>query len=177
VTEVAAPALAQFGVLARRRPDFASLTAVRLRHVRSIDPVLEDAMAKNSGNGSGEKIMLVGYDHKHLLEKRFVAAGCAVTKVSGNEAAIDHARHELFRTTVLVSRGSLINIAETVFNLLDVRPSMKIIVLVDRLGKHTNRFLKQLLEHPIAGTQIVTRRQLQQLLHGANRPAPPGQSG
>ena len=132
---------------------------------------------KNLGNGTGRKIMLVGCDHKKLFEKRFLAAGCHVTKVSESEAAINYARHELFRTTVLMSRGSFINIAETIFNLRDLNPSMEIIVLVDRLGKHANRFLRQLLEHPIAGTQILTRRQLQKLLHAAGPTAPPGQSG
>jgi hypothetical protein len=52
---------------------------------------------------------------------------------------------------------------------------MEIIVLVDRLGKPTNRFLKQLLEHPIEHTQILTRRQLQRRLHAAGPAAPPGQ--
>jgi hypothetical protein len=70
----------------------------------------------------------------------------------------------------------LINVAETVFNLRDLNRSMEIIILVDRLGKQTNRFLRQLLEHPIEGTQILTRRQLQKQLHGAVEPAPPGGS-
>jgi hypothetical protein len=127
------------------------------------------------GNGTGDKIMLVGCDHNKLLEKRFTAAGCQVIRVADNETAIDHARHEVFGKTVLVSRGSLINITETVFNLRDLNPSMEIIVLVDRLGKPTNRFLRQLLEHPIEHTQILTRRQLQRRLHAAGLAAPPGQ--
>ena len=127
------------------------------------------------GKGTGDKVMLVGCDHNKLLEKRFMAAGCDVIRVADNETAIDHARHEAFGKTVLVSRGSLINIAETVFNLRDLNPSMEIIVLVDRLGKPTNRFLKQLLEHPIEHTEILTRRQLQRRLHAAGPPAPPGQ--
>ncbi len=127
------------------------------------------------GKGTGDKVMLVGCDHNKLLEKRFMAAGCDVIRVADNETAIDHARHEVFGKTVLVSRGSLINITETVFNLRDLNPSMEIIVLVDRLGKPTNRFLKQLLEHPIEHTEILTRRQLQRRLHAAGPPAPPGQ--
>ena len=120
--------------------------------------------------------MLVGCDNKQILERRFQAAGTHVVKVTDNEAAFHHARHEAFDTTVLVSRGSLINVAETVFNLRDLNRSMEIIILVDRLGKQTNRFLRQLLEHPIEGTQILTRRQLQRQLHGAVAPAPPGGS-
>jgi hypothetical protein len=115
---------------------------------------------------NAHKIMLVGFDNNRILENRFLAAGCSVVAATDNEAAIHYARHEVFHTTVLVSRGSLINVAETVFNLRDLNPSMEIIVLVDRLGKQSNRFLRQLLEHPIEGTQILTRRQLQKRLHG-----------
>ncbi|HEY7715545.1 MAG TPA: hypothetical protein VIE90_13630 [Candidatus Binatia bacterium] len=129
--------------------------------------------SENNAHTKGGKIMLVGSDNNHILEKRLQAAGCQVVKVNDDEAALDHARHELFDKTVVVSRGSLINVAETIFNLRDLNRSMEIIVLVDRLGKQTNRFLRQLLEHPIEGTQIMTRRQLQKRLHGA---APPGGS-
>lgn len=134
-------------------------------------------LSRNTDNGSGDKIMLVGCDRNKLLEKRFLAAGCHVTKVSDNAAAIDQARHEIFGMGVLVFKGSLINTAETVFNLRDLNPAMEIIVLVDRLRKQTNRCLKQLLEHPIQGTQILTRRQLQRRLHATGQSAPPGQSG
>jgi hypothetical protein len=125
----------------------------------------------NSRNG---KIMLVGSDDKHILERRFQAAGCHVVTVNDNVAAFDQARREAFDKTVLVSRGSLINVTETVFNLRDLNDSMEIIIVVERLGKQTNRFLRQLLEHPIEGTQIVTRRQLQKQLHAPVHEAPPG---
>jgi hypothetical protein len=132
--------------------------------------------SENKVNGKHGKIMLVGLDDNRILEKRFLAAGCSVVAARDYEAAVNYARHEIFRTTVLVSRGSLINVAETVFNLRDLNPSMEIIVLVDRLGKQTNRFLRQLLEHPIEGTQILTRRQLQKRWHAAVQTTPPGQS-
>ena len=127
-------------------------------------------------NDRGGKVMLIGYDDNQILEKRLQAAGCRVVKVNGNEEAFDHARHEIFDTTVLVSRGSLINVAETIFNLRDLNESMEIIILVERWGKTTNRFLRQLIEHPIERTRILTRRQLQKQLHAAGRPAPPGVS-
>ena len=120
--------------------------------------------------------MLVGFDNNRILEKRFRAAGCPVIAAADNEAAINFVRHETFSTTVLISRGSLISVAETVFNLRDLDPAMKIIVLVDRLGKQTNRFLKQLLDHPIEGMQILTRRQLQKRLHATSPSPPPGRS-
>ena len=120
--------------------------------------------------------MLVGSDPKQILERRFQAVGCQVVTVRDHEAAFDHVRHEAFDTAVLVSRGSLINVTETIFNLRDLNGSMEIIVVVERLGKQINRFLRQLLEHPIEGTRIVTRRQLQRQLHMVANEAPPGVS-
>ena len=118
--------------------------------------------------------MLVGIDNNHVLEKRLQAAGCQVVKVTDEEAALDHVRHEIFDKAVMVSTGSLMNTAEMIFSLRDLNRSIEIIILVDRPGKHTNRLLRQLLLHPIAGTQIMTRRQLQRALHGA---APPAHAG
>ena len=118
--------------------------------------------------------MLVGIDSKQVIEKRLQAAGCQVIKVADEETALDQVRHEVFDKAVMVSRGSLIDVVETIFNLRDLNGSMEIIIVVNRLGKQSNRFLRQLLEHPIEGMQIMTRRQLQKVLHGAAPPAPPG---
>ena len=124
-------------------------------------------------NRKSGKIMLIGGDDNKILERRLRAAGRQVIKVTDNKAAFDHARHEIFDLTVLVSRGSLINVAETIFNLRDLNKSMEIIVLVDRLGKHANRWLRQMIEHPIERTRILTRRQLRNELYGSGPPAPP----
>ena len=129
-----------------------------------------------TASGKAHRILLVGPDDKQILERRFRGTGCLVFKASDNAAALDHARHEIVSTAVLISRGSLINVAETIFNLRDLNASMEIIVLVDRLGKQSNRFLRQMLEHPIECTQILTRRQLQRRLNGVRQPAPPGTS-
>ncbi len=114
--------------------------------------------------------MLVGIDNKQILEKRLQAAGCQVFKVIDKEAALDQVRHEIFDKAVMVSTGSLINTAEMIFSLRDLNRSMEIIILLDRPGKPTNRLRRQLLLHPIAGTQIMTRRQLQKTLHEAASP-------
>ena len=116
--------------------------------------------------------MLVGFDRKQILERRLRAAGARVTPVRDGAAALDHARHELFDAAVLVSKGSITNVAEMVFNLRDLNRSMTIVILVDRMGRQTHRFLRQLLEHPIQGTRIVTRRQLQKQLFGMLAPPP-----
>src|SRR5688572_26998851 len=127
--------------------------------------------SETHASGIGIRIMLVGIDNKQIIEKRLQAAGCKVIKVADEETALDQVRHEVFDKAVMVSKGSLIDIAETIFNLRDLNRSIEIIILVDRLSKQPNRFLRQLLQHPIEGTQIMTRRQLQKALHGAALPA------
>jgi DNA-binding response OmpR family regulator len=122
----------------------------------------------------GGKVMLVGADPKQILEKRFNAAGWQVVKATNEQAAIEHARREPVETAVLVSSHSLTDVAETIFNLRDLNNSIEIIILLDHHGRQANRFLRQLLEHPIEGTRIVTRRQLQTRLRALLPQAPPG---
>lgn len=110
------------------------------------------------------KIILIGVDRKQIVEKRFQAAGCEVVRAMDHDIALEVTRHQLFDTAVLLSQGSLLNAAETVFNLRDLNRSMEIIILVERRVKNSNRFLQQLLDHPIKGTNIMTRRQLQKQL-------------
>lgn len=117
--------------------------------------------------------MLVGADPNQILEKRFRAAGCEVVTVADDQAALDHARHEHLETAVLVSNRSLTDVAETVFNLRDLNHSLEIIILMDHRGRQASRFLRALLEHPIEGTCIVTRRQLQTQLRALLPQAPP----
>jgi len=90
--------------------------------------------------------------------------GYDVLTVRDGMAAIDHARREPWDAAVLVSTGSLVNVADTAFNLRDLNRSIEIIILVNRLGPRSNRFLRPLLEHPIERTRVLTRRQLQREL-------------
>jgi len=110
------------------------------------------------------KMMLVGLDYSQILERRFKAAGYQVLTVTDSLSAIEHARREPLDTAVLVSTGSLINVADTAFNLRDLNRSMEIIILVNRSGPRSGRFLRPLLEHPIERTRVLTRRQLQREL-------------
>jgi len=110
------------------------------------------------------KMMLVGLDYSQILERRFKAAGYQVLTVTDSLTAIEHARREPLDTAVLVSTGSLINVADTAFNLRDLNRSMEIIILVNRSRPHSGRFLRPLLEHPIERTRVLTRRQLQREL-------------
>lgn len=117
---------------------------------------------------SGRKVMLLGVDRKQIVEKRYQAAGCQVVRAIDTAAALDLARRQPFDTAVVLIHGSFLNIAEAVFNLRDLNPSLEIIVLVDRRANNSNRFFRQLLDHPIEGTRIMTRRQLQKQLQGVS---------
>lgn len=107
---------------------------------------------------------MIGRDHNQVVEKRLRAAGSEVVQATDYEVALDIARHQMFDIAVLLSQGSLLNVTETAFNLRDINQRMEIIIVVERRAGNSNRFLQQLLEHPIEKTNIVTRRQLQRQL-------------
>ena len=131
--------------------------------------------SETHANGTRDNVMLVGNDNKQIIQKRLQAAGCRVIKVADEETALDQVRHKVFDKAVMIPSGPLINMVEIIFNLRDLNRSMEIIILVGRSGKQPNRLLRQLLQHPIEGTQIMTRRELQKALHGgAATPTPPG---
>ena len=113
-------------------------------------------------------MILVRFDHSQILERRFKAAGYEVLTVADGLTATDHARREPLESAVLVSTGSLVNVADTALNLRDVNRSMEIIILVNRLGPRSSRFLRPLLEHPIERTRVLTRRQLQRELKASS---------
>ncbi len=110
---------------------------------------------------------MIGKDHNQIVEKRIKATGSEVVPATDHAVALDIARHQLFDTAVLLSQGSLLNVTETAFNLRDLNQSMKIIIVVERRAGNSNRFLQQLIDHPIAGTNIMTRRQLQKQLQAS----------
>jgi CheY-like chemotaxis protein len=120
----------------------------------------------DSPTGPAE-ILLIGADRNQIIEKRLQAAGCRVALSEDGPTAANFVRHQSFAVAVLLSKGSLLNAAETALNLRDLNRSLEVIVLIDRPAKDSNRYLRQLREHPIDGTKIMTRRQLQRYLHGA----------
>ena len=77
------------------------------------------------------KTLLVGGAERKDVERRLKAAGCAVLTVNDGVGAITRARREMFDAAVLVSTGDAMDLMETIFNLKDIRQSMRIIVLRD----------------------------------------------
>ena len=110
------------------------------------------------------KIMLIGMDRNNVQERRFRAAGYEVLCAANRQSALDCARHHALEGVVILSRRSTLSVAETILSLKDLCPVVKIILVLRPGAKPSDRFVRQLVNHPIQGSEIITRRELQKRL-------------
>jgi PleD family two-component response regulator len=84
------------------------------------------------------KILLVRSKPFDEVERYLRATGGEVVMLADGESAILEAQRVRFDMAVLVSTGKGMDLAETVFNLRDVRPSMPIVIIADEYGREAD---------------------------------------
>lgn len=76
-----------------------------------------------------DRVLLVSAKPCNEVKESLLSAGCEIINANTGENAIFQVQHATFDVAVLVSTGKTMDMAETVFNLRDSRPSMPILIL------------------------------------------------
>ena len=109
-----------------------------------------------------DKALLVCAEGCPEVEGWISGAAATVIRVRTGASAVHKIRTEFFDVTVLVSTGKEMDLAETVFNLRDIKHSMEIIIVADcsdASGSVIGNIAKR-----VPNTIVVNRQALQYLL-------------
>jgi DNA-binding NarL/FixJ family response regulator len=107
------------------------------------------------------KIMLVSSTPSQEVERCLRNAAGEIVKVSDGEDAIERVQHANFDIAVLVSTGKKMDVAETFFNLRDIKGSMPILIVDDRSDPHCfPLFQAAVIAHASSNTQALRVEEL-----------------
>jgi hypothetical protein len=109
-----------------------------------------------------DKALLVCAGSCPEVEGWISRAAATVIRVRTGGSAVDKARTEFFDAAVLVSTGKEMDLAETVFNLRDIKDSMEIIIVAD--GSDASGSVIGNIVKTVPNTIVANRQALQYLL-------------
>ena len=107
-----------------------------------------------------KKILLVGSDICGEVENQLVDADCSVVKTNTGPAAVAFAKHKPFNIAVLMSTGQEMDVAETALTLMDIQPSLEIIILMDRTPNKEMTAQVAAVVRAIPNSRILTKSDL-----------------
>jgi PleD family two-component response regulator len=108
--------------------------------------------------------MLVSSERSDLMEKRLQHSGLELVKVQDGESAIQRVHRAMFDLIVVASTGSVMDTAETVLNLKDIRPRTEIVIIQDSPGSEA-----EVISRAFPNTRAMTLNELTAYLGEAQR--------
>jgi CheY-like chemotaxis protein len=106
-------------------------------------------------------VLLVCQHNWEDIQRQLLQSGCSVTLVEDGASAIAHARHKPLDCVVLASLGRNMDLAETALNLHDIKPSLQIFVLINRISAGDELCEANAILHAIPDAKIVNVDDLQ----------------
>lgn len=95
------------------------------------------------------------------VEHQLADFGCRLKRVRDGNKALGTVRHETFDIVILLSTGKQMDLAETILNLRDIRPSMPVIVLLDPASSDPNATEQTIIARSIPDVPIFTLSEFQ----------------
>lgn len=115
-------------------------------------------------NAEIKKALLVCSSGCSRVREHLLRAGYSVTGVDQGTAALERARHEILSAAVLVSTGTEMDLAETVFNLKDIDPGIKIIIIADSENPEEKTAQTNAIIRACPGTPVLRVNELERYL-------------